>query len=178
MKVIQLNTHKVSLVDDEDYDRVSKWKWFVINKHGKLYAGRHFWCKGPHPVNGKKFSYIRRGKRYVMNGHYRSMTLHRFILNAPEGMLVDHKDGNTLNNQKINLRLCTASQNCMNSKTRKSSNSGFRGVTWDAQTSKWRATITVKGKMKNLGRFTELPNAIEARKQAEKDAFGEFSRLM
>lgn len=179
MKVIPLNKSKVARIDDDDYERVNKNKWCLITKKGKLYAGRHIWVYGgPHPITGKKYSYKRKGRVYEINGYYKSISLHRFILNAPDNLLVDHIDGNGLNNQKSNLRLCTASQNCMNSKTRSTSSSGYRGVTWDAQTKKWRATITQNGKMKNLGRFTEIADAIEARNSAEKKVFGEFARLM
>lgn len=186
MKMIPLlpkKANKVSLIDDDDYERVAQYHWLVRKRErrGVFYgfdAVRSFWLSGPHPKNGKVFSYSRKGKLYNMNGHYERIFLHRFILHAPEGMIVDHIDGNSLNNQKSNLRLCSTSQNNMNSKLRKSSNSGFRGVTWDTQTNKWRATITQNHKMKNLGRFTELKDAILARQQAEKEAFGDFARLM
>jgi hypothetical protein len=180
MKTIILTNNKVALIDDDDYERLSKYKWGARQRirRGKISgwdARRHEWVAGLNPKTGKKHTYVRNGKRYFINGYYKNIYMHRFLLNAPSNMEVDHIDGNGLNNQKSNLRLCTPSQNRMNTRTRTSSNTGITGVTWDNQTQKWRATITMKGKMINLGRYKEMKDAIEVRKKAEKEYFKEFT---
>lgn len=86
--------------------------------------------------------------------------LHQLVLPAPPGYEVDHRDGNKLNNRRSNLRLVTRSQQMMNTRLRTDNKSGFRGVSWDEQTKKWRARLVFEGKTHNLGRFdTEMEAA-------------------
>jgi hypothetical protein len=75
---------------------------------------------------------------------------------------IDHVDRNRLNNSIGNLRTATQSQNAFNSPARSTSKSGFKGVSWCHVTSKWRATATINGKQKSLGRHKELRNAVSA----------------
>lgn len=99
VKEIKLTQGKVALVDDEDYDRFSGYKWYAVHNGDKWYAAN------------KKFGF-----------------LHRAILTAPRNRLVDHKDGNGLDCRRQNIRLATRAQNTYNSRVRSTNTSGFRGV--------------------------------------------------
>lgn len=94
MKKLLLNKGRYALVDDEDFEFLSQWKWYVSNTG---YAVRD--------------QYL--GK---IDGRYKSKTvmMHREILNAPKGMDVDHRNGRRLDNRKENIRICTRSQNLAN----------------------------------------------------------------
>lgn len=92
--------------------------------------------------------------------------MHRFILNASK--LVDHINHNKYDNRKSNLRECTPSQNSMN-------RSGVSGITFHKSAKKWRAYIDANHNHIDLGLFKTKQEAIEARKQAEKEYFGEFA---
>ncbi len=93
------------LVDAEDYSKVSKHKWALRSiKNSEL--------------------------KYAYNKHSK-VWMHRMILNAPKGLLVDHINGNGLDNRKTNLRLCTHSQNMQNRKIHKNNKTGYKGVYWD-----------------------------------------------
>ena len=101
--------------------------------------------------------------------------LHRYIMNPPENMVVDHINRNPLDNRICNLRICTQHENSMNQSIRCTNKSGATGVLWDKNRNKWRAYIIVNGKQIYLGRFNTKEEAIEARLQAEIEYFGEFA---
>lgn len=104
--------------------------------------------------------------------------LHRYILSKysqlEEGRVVDHIDHNTLNNRKSNLRICTNQQNVTNSRVPKNNKSGYKGVYWCSSRQKWQAQVTINNKTKYIGRYNNLEDAIEARKKAEDEYYGEF----
>ena len=102
--------------------------------------------------------------------------LHRFIMNASEDMVIDHANGNKLDNRKSNLRECTIQQNSFNKGIRTNNTSGVTGVVWDKSRNKWHAKIQINGKLIYLGTFKEKEDAIQARRQAEIDYFGEYRR--
>lgn len=110
---------------------------------------------------------------YVSNNENKQQ-LHRFIMNCPEDMVVDHINHNILDNRKSNLRICTKQQNNMNVKKGKNNTSGIVGVCWDKCINKWLAQITYNYKNIYLGHFNTKEEAIEARKQAEIDLFGDY----
>jgi HNH endonuclease len=89
---------------------------------------------------------------------------------------LDHKDGNTKNNKKSNLREATTSQNGMNKRFLSTNTSGVTGVCWDSYYSKWTAYVKINGKNKNLGRFTDFDKACQVRWDAEDEYFGEVAR--
>ena len=134
-----------ALIDIEDVDKVKIYKWSL---NGRGYV----MCR----INGKRIS------------------LHRFIMNCPENMVVDHINHNKLDNRKCNLRICTQSQNTMNKRKQSNNTSEYTGVYWYKARSKWRVYITVNGKRIDLGYYDNLEEAIKVRKQAEKKYFGEY----
>jgi len=149
MKKIILSNNKVSIIDDEDFEKVSKYKWSYLPLG---YATRQDWST-------KKFLY-----------------LHRYIINAPEEFIVDHINGDKLDNRKENLRLCSQSQNMMNRGKNKNNTSGLKGVIFRKDTKKWQAQIKLNYKNINLGSYESAIDASKARRRAEKKYYGEFAK--
>ncbi len=141
MKEIPLTRGKVALVDDDDFEELSKYKWHCMKYRDKLYARR---CVG------------RNTKIYM----------HRHIAGDPEGLVVDHGDGNGLNNQKYNLRNCTQRENTCNRPARINSSSFFKGVSRDGN--RWVAKITHEGITKFIGSFSD---EIEAAMAYDREAW-------
>lgn len=102
--------------------------------------------------------------------------LHRFIMNCPNDMEVDHLDGDPTNNTQSNLRICSHAENSKNRKVQKNNALGITGVTYISKTNKYRARIKVKGKYIYLGYFNSIEEAEKERTDAEIKYFGEFRR--
>lgn len=151
MKTVQLNNGFVALVDDVDFERVSDIKWCAMKNNNVVYA--------------------------KSSDHNHQYSMHRLILNAPRSIRVDHIDRDGLNNQRGNLRLCTATQNAQNQTLKKSNTSGFKGVNWEERDQAWRARIVVGGKRISLGSFKSAAVAALAYDLAAVNYFGDFARL-
>lgn len=93
-------------------------------------------------------------------------------------MVIDHINGDTLDNRRSNLRECTNTENCRNRADNYNNKSGYKGVFWytHCKTPKWVANITVDRKKIHLGYFENIEDAIEARRKAEEKYFGEYIR--
>lgn len=156
MKEILLTQGKVALVDDRDYGYLMAWKWRASKqKNGDFYAKRRARVKP-----GEKQS---------------SIYMHRVILAAPKDMLVDHRNTNTLDNRRKNLRLCSKSENAHNCGVRSDNTSGHRGICWHKRAKKWMVRLKSDNVDKYLGVFADLQDAINARKAAEEKYVGEFA---
>ena len=157
MKKIQLGGRykkKISgyaLIDDEDFNELSKYKWHLAVGYAKC------------GVQSK--------------GKWRNISMHQVIMSTPKGMDTDHIDGNRLNNQKANLRICTHAQNNHNSKIPRNNTTGFKGVVFHRNTKKFMAQIAVNKKRIYLGLFSSLKEAALAYNEGAKKYFGEFANL-
>jgi len=125
-----------------------------------------------------------RGTIYFIVTHQRKkvrrvMLLHRIIMNAPRGMTVDHINGNTLDNRRSNLRICTNQENAMNRRLSKNSQSGRKGVRFMKHSPyrPWQARIRAEGKSLYLGSFATREEASDAYDQAALKYHGQFAHL-
>ena len=114
-------------------------------------------------------------KGYVYSGKHK--LLHRILMEAPDGMDVDHINGDKLDNQKSNLRICTHQENMMNQGKQKNNTSGFKGVSFDKQRQKFKAHINIYGKKKHLGYFEKAEDAHEAYKKGCVKYHGDFAHF-
>ena len=158
MKQIPLTQGKVALVDDTDYNELSQYKWCAQKTQGNFYATR----KSPR-INGKQSS----------------ISMHRQILQLEKGdkREADHKDHNTLDNRRANIRICTHQQNQKNQKRQLNTTSNFKGVCWYKLTKKWLARIMINGERKCLGYFRIEKEAALAYDVAAKKYHREFAYL-
>jgi len=160
MREIPLTRAMVALVDDEDYEKVSQYKWQANWSGGHWYAQRT----------------VRYGPR--REGKKRTILMARVIMGAKQGEIVDHRDNEaTLNNRRSNLRICTHTQNLVNSKKRAGCSSRYKGVSLDKRYNNWRAYIKVNRKYIHLGCFDDEDEAGRAYNIAALLHFGEFARV-
>lgn len=150
MKLIPVGKGKHAMVDDFVFDLVGDQSWYLHK-----YVQRNF---------------------YVM-GKAKPALLHRVIMDAPKGVEVDHIDGDKLNNQLSNLRLCSHQQNQHNRRfLNKNNTSGFKGVFFDKRRGAWYCQIKVNGKQRTIAAgFLTAKEASLAYDLASIAEFGEFS---
>ena len=149
MKEIRLNNGAVSIVDDDLYEVLSSYHWSFSG------GGSHG------------------GYAYAKGGKY----MHRLVIGATKDQIVDHKNGNTLDNRRENLRVCTQQENRRNSRKMKTAASPYKGVMRVKNREAWRAIIKVGGKPTYLGYFKQEVDAARAYNEAAKKFFGEFAVL-
>ena len=135
-----------AIINKEDLDKVKGYKWGMCHNYVSTLYNR---------------------KRIL---------LHRFIVDCEDGMMVDHIDGNPLNNTRSNLRIVTPQQNALNKDTKGIGNNKRMGVTFDKRHNKWLAKIQVDKKEIYLGMYNTEEEAIKAREEAEIKYFGEYRR--
>jgi hypothetical protein len=151
VKQIPLTQGKFALVDDEDFDYLSQWKWHIT---ARKYAARSL------TLNGKKSS----------------IYMHRVLSKNDKRLHTDHINGDTFDNRKENLRICSAAENIRNAKSKKGS-SHYKGVSWSKERNKWHVNITYNRKAHYIGRFEKEIDAAIAYNNAAKKFFGAFARL-
>lgn len=107
-----------------------------------------------------------------------AMLMHRMILGATKGQIVDHINGDPLDNRDENLRLCTQAQNCQNQKAgRKGQPNGYKGVSWDSGSKRWMAAICVNRVRYYVGHYAHQERAAQAYDRAALALSGEFAAL-
>ena len=112
----------------------------------------------------------------VANINNRVVKMHRYILGLKDSKeIIDHINGNPLDNRRCNLRICANSENSKNCGISKNNTSGVTGVQKIKKTGKYRARITVNRREIRLGHYDSFDEAVKARKQAEIKYFGEFA---
>jgi hypothetical protein len=153
MKKIPLSQGLFAIVDDEDYERVSKYKWFALKDKHTFYAIRS----------------IRK------NGRQSKQKMHRLILKMRNSkILIDHINKNGIDNRKKNLRKASSLQNSHNRKIPITNTTGFRGVHWRKDIKKFASYININRKKTHLGIFPTAKLASITYECAAKKHFGKF----
>ena len=158
MQGINLTQNQITLVDDEDFKKLNQF----------------YWCATWNPSTQSFYAERRKLDKIIF--------MARFIMNCPENLLVDHRNHNTLDNQKNNLRTCTVIENARNSRPQQGTTSKYKGVTWDVAREKWVAQIQLQNIFnrsfhKGLGRFEDEIEAALAYDKIALEEFGEFAYL-
>lgn len=158
MRIIPLTQGLEARVSDEDYEFLSLFKWYARKSSSQyIHAVTTIWDK-----EAKKILKVR---------------LHHMIAGYPgKGFVVDHIDGDTLNNCRDNLRLCTPSQNQQNSKPRRGS-SRFKGVSWCSAKRKWKSAFRWNGEHYYVGSFDAETDAAIAYNEMVERICGPYARL-
>lgn len=151
---MRLTQGKVALLNESDLPKVSPYRWCAHYERGRWYAITTITI-GPYETKG--------------------LRMHRLIMDAPDGMDVDHINRNGLDNRRENMRLATRSQNLANCRRRKSKRQ-YKGVYSPKHTRKWRARIRVQGRTIHLGYFDTEAAAARAYNCAAREHFGKFAR--
>lgn len=146
MERIPVTAGLFALVDDEDVDLVSQFTWHRCEQHGLVYARGEIWSRGPR------------------------VRMHRLIMRAEPGRMVDHRNRNGLDNRRENLRFCTYAENARNRRMRCG---GFKGVS-QRPNGKWQAAI---GRNIYLGVYDDPLDAARAYDAAALEMWGEFAAL-
>jgi hypothetical protein len=160
---IPLTRGYVTTVDDEDYH------WLV----------RFKWCAGVRFQGGKKTVIARRAasRSEVSGTRFIEILMHRLIMGEPEGLQVDHCNGDTLDNRKENLRLATPTQNMVNQRLRSDNATSYKGVSADRRRGGFNAFVTTPNhNTKNLGHFKTAEEAALAYDEAARALHGTFAR--
>jgi hypothetical protein len=147
---IPLTQGKTAIIDAADADLVASYKWRAVRNKKQWYA-----CTS-----------VRRKIVYM----------HRLILGTPKGALTDHKNGDGLDNRRVNLRSATHGDNARNRRG-DSSQSGYRGVSWNAPCGKWEVSLSVDDKTLHFGLFSDAKEAALVRDEAARRFHGKFAVL-
>jgi hypothetical protein len=132
----------------------------------KVMEFKNTWCA---TFNKNTNSFYVLGSLYSKEDKKKMILLHRFLLDDPNGFLIDHKNNDTLDNRRNNLRFATNSENQQNRKSAQRDNkSGVRGVYWNKHAKSWHARIKLNGKCISVGYFKEITDAENAVTQARK----------
>jgi len=153
MKKIELTQGQFAMVDDDDFEELNKYKWCASWDRDCFYVTR----------------------KVRINGKQKTLLMHRVIMNAQDGDIIDHIDRVPLNNQKSNLRLCSLSQNQHNRKINSNNSTGYKGISPSRKG--YKAQIQLNGKKIYLGIRPTAEEAYELYKEGSKKYHGEFGRV-
>ena len=150
MKLIPLTRRLSAMVDDEDYDRISRHRWYANPQRNTHYARR------TPTLNGKKISIL----------------MHREVMGLTVGdnQMIDHINRDGLDNRKSNLRFCDCVVNARNAWLQRNNTSGCKGVCWNKRSKMWQVQGTIKGVRKYCGLYSDLQEAKEVYEKEFEDA--------
>lgn len=156
LKRIQLTQGKEAIVDDDDYETLSRFKWSAKRIGNKFYAAKTF---------------------ATPDGRSSMMLMHQIVLVTKRPLVIDHIDGDGLNNRRGNLREATNANNQHNTgKSKSGKTSKYKGVSWDSTNRRWGAAMRIDGRVKRLGSFHHEIDAARAYDQACIRERGEFAQ--
>lgn len=144
---IPLGKNQFAIIDSDDLEFVMRYEWRFKTGH----------CN------------------YAVTMGRNSTKLHNYIMNCPEGKVVDHRNGNGLDNRRDNLRICEHYQNVWNQKKAKNTKNRFKGV--QKRGKKWSASISCRNKRYQLGVFDTEAEAAIAYNDKAKELHGDFSNI-
>ncbi len=154
MKLIKLSKGQFTKVSDSDFENLSKFKWSAeyMPKRNKYYAIGH------------------------TPAYKNSIRMHTVIMSPPKGKCVDHINGDTLDNTRENLRICTQRQNTFNRVISNRNTTGYKGVCKRKRDNGfvYQASIGCNGKFQHIGMFNTAAEASEAYEKKAKEIYGEF----
>lgn len=157
MKRIELTQNQYTIVNDEDYEYLSQFKWYARKEYNNFYAARH----------------LKLGIR-----NYKKIRMHREIMKVTHNISVDHINGDTLDNRKENLRICSHADNMKNRKVlSKNNKSGYKGVYWNIKMNGWYVQICSDKNRINIGLFYDIIEAAKAYNEAAIKYHGKFAKL-
>jgi len=148
-----------ALVDHADLLRLAPFRWRAECRNGRWFA--------IHRERGSDGSGAR----------WRTILLHRMLLDAPPGTLVVHVNGNSLDNRRSNLRVATRREVGMQRRPNRKNASGYKGVTRERRTGRWRAVLTVAGEKVPLGYYATAEEAARVYDAKAVELYGELARL-
>jgi len=151
-KFIPLNSKEFAIVDDEDFELASQYTWNCTKRSDLSYA------RTSKKIGGKQFT----------------IRLHRLLLSAGPGEMVDHRNGDGLDCRRSNLRFATRSQNAQNKKRRSNARSQYKGLVFSGNSI--AARINFNGKVIHIGSFLSEIEAARAYDAMARELFGEFAR--
>lgn len=151
-EIVMSNSDTNAIVDESDYLRVSKRTW-CLDSYGYVVSIEN-----------------------LGGGKYQKHSLHREVMNAKEGEIIDHADGDKLNNTKDNLRFATVAENTRNSRPSIRNTTGYKGVS-KGKGGKYYASISCNGVGEFLGSYSNARDAAKAYNLRAKELFGEFAWL-
>lgn len=142
MRQISLTQGQFTTVDDADFETLSKFKWYY-------HQGRA--VRKPRAIERRRIGFV---------------WMHREIVKPTKNKVVDHINGNTLDNRRENLRECTRSQNQWNKRLRIKSTTGMKNIYWNSKKKRYIVSFQKYGKKHQYGQFSELDKAIKSRNEA------------
>lgn len=152
---LALSQNRETVIDEVDMATIAPFHWYALRMNGRYW----YTCAKSRDADGKRIVLL----------------MHRLILAAPAGMVVDHISGDGLDNRRANLRLATRGQNRMNSGPSPGNKSGYKGVYWKAAHKSWEVQIRHEGRLYCVGHFKQVEDAARAYDKRARELQGAFA---
>lgn len=156
---IPLTQGKIALVDDEDYEYLMQWKW------------QAFYQQNTHSFIARRMTSKRK------EGERKSIIMHRIIMNAQKGQIIDHINHDTLDNRKENLRFCTHSENMQNRTIQSNNKARYKGIYWRKSRNCWEVRVHKNCKLKRVKCVHDKIEAALVYDEFAEEVHGEFAKL-